>query len=129
MKTVILLVISLGLLWFSEQFSPAAIFEPQSTGWMLWMSYAKDLIQSFAFYFFICLGERWIRKWQVRALLAFVVPALLEFGQVFYHRFSAVHVYVGSFDPADFVMYAVGVGLAVAVEQQVFVKRFGVWQE
>jgi len=66
MKIVMLLVISLGLLWFSEQFSPITIFEPQSIGWVLWISYAKDLIQPFAFYFFICIGERWLKTCQAR---------------------------------------------------------------
>ena len=121
MKTVILLVISLGLLWFSEQFSPATIFEPQSTGWVLWVSYAKDLIQPFAFYFFICLGERWLGTWRKRATLAFAVPTLMEFGQNLYYRVSSSN-YVGAFDPLDIVMYTIGVGLAVVVEQKVFAK-------
>jgi hypothetical protein len=120
-KPFILLVISLGLLWLSERFSPATIFEPQSTGWVLWVSYAKDLIQPFAFYFFICLGAKWLKTWQTRALLAFAVPTLIEFGQYLYYRISSGH-YVGAFDPMDIVMYAIGVGLAVVVEQKVFVK-------
>ena len=55
-KTAILLLISLGLYGFSEQFSPLTIFEPQTTGWVLWVSYAKDLIQPFAFYSFALPG-------------------------------------------------------------------------
>jgi hypothetical protein len=125
-KIAILSSISLGLLWFSEQFSPAAIFEPQSTGWVLWVSYAKDLIQPFAFYFFICLGERWLGTWRKRALLAFAIPTLMEFGQNLYYRVSSGH-YVGAFDPLDIVMYAIGVGLAVVVEQKVFAKTLKFW--
>jgi hypothetical protein len=125
-KPVTLLVISLGLLWFSEQFSPATIFEPQGTPWTLWVSYAKDLIQPFAFYFFICLGERWLPAWRARALLAFAVPTLLEVGQGLYDRVSGGH-YVGSFDPVDIVIYAVAVGLAVLMENRVFAKRFPFW--
>jgi hypothetical protein len=125
-KTVILLVISLGLLWFSEQFSPTAIFEPQSIAWKLWVSYAKDLIQPFAFYFFICLGERWLQTWRGRALLAFAVPTLLEVGQGLYDRVSGGH-YVGSFDPVDIVIYAVAVGLAVIMDNRVFAKLFKFW--
>ena len=122
-KTGILLVISLGFFWFSEQFSPATIFEPQSTGWVLWVSYAKDLIQPFALYFFICLGERWLKTWQSRALLAFAIPTIIEFGQDLYYRVST-NYYVGSFDPLDILMYAIGVGLAVIVEQLIFAKQF-----
>ena len=125
-KPVTLLVISLGLLWFSEDFSPARIFEPQGVAWKLWVSYAKDLIQPFAFYFFICLGERWLPTWRGRALLAFAIPTLLEFGQGLYYRVSSGH-YVGSFDPVDIVIYAVAVGLAVILDTRVFAKRFPFW--
>ena len=127
-KAAIVLIISLGLLWFSEQFSPAAIFEPQSIGWRLWVSYAKDLIQPFAFYFLLCLGERWLKSWQERALLAFVTPTLIEFCQDLYRRVLASQ-YIGSFDPLDILMYAIGVGLAVIVEQLVFAKLLKFWQQ
>lgn len=122
MKIALLLITSLGLLWFSEQFSPANIFEPQSPGWVLWVSYAKDLIQPFALYFFICLGERWLRCWQVRMLFAFMIPTLLEFGQLLYHRVSTTPRYVGAFDPLDIVVYSIGVALAVILEQKIFAK-------
>jgi len=125
-KNIFLLVVSLGLLWFSEQFSPATIFEPQSTGWVLWVSYAKDLIQPFAFYFFICLGERWLETWHKRAMLAFAIPTLLEFGQNLYYRVSTSR-YVGAFDLLDIVMYAIGVGLAMVVEQKIFAKTLKFW--
>jgi hypothetical protein len=126
MKIAILLAISLGLFLFSEQVSPASLFEPQSSGWVLWVSYAKDLIQPFAFYFFLCLGERWLKTWRVRALLAFTIPTLLEFGQFLYYRVSSGH-YVGAFDPLDILMYLLGVGLAVLVEQFLFAKTLKFW--
>lgn len=125
-KVAILLVISLGLLWFSIEFPPLLLFEPQSTGWSLWLSYASDLIQPFALYFFICLGEPWLKTWQSRALLAFAIPTLLEFGQYLYYQISSGH-YVGAFDPLDILMYAISVGAAVAVDQQVFAKKLKIW--
>lgn len=125
-KIVILLLISLGLYVFTNNFPFYKIFEPQSTGWVLWVSYANDLIQPFALYFFLCLGERWLRTWQVRALIALAIPVLLEFGQLFYHRFAAGR-YVGAFDPWDIVMYSLSVGLAVVVEQKVFAKNLKFW--
>ena len=125
-KVAILLAISLGLLWFSEEFSPASIFEPQSIGWVLWVNYAKDLIQPFALYFFICLGERWLKTCRGRALVAFAIPILLEFGQALYYRVSTGR-YVGTFDPMDIVIYAIGVGLAVILEQKVFAKLLKFW--
>ena len=120
-KIILLLVLSLGLFFFSEEFSPASIFERQSTGWVLWISYAKDLIQPSAVYFFVCLGERWLRTWQARAFLAFTILTLVEFGQDLYYRVASGH-YVGTFDPIDILMYAIGVVFAVIVEQQVLVK-------
>lgn len=129
-KISFLLFISLGLLWFSENFPIYRFFEPQSTGWMLWMSYAKDLIQPFAFYFFICLGEKWLKTWQSRALVAFAVPTLMEIGQIFYRILvyrEQLLFYMGSFDPVDIVMYALGVGLAAIVERKVCAKYFRFW--
>ena len=125
-KIVILLLISLGLYVFTNNFPFYKIFEPQSTGWVLWVSYANDLIQPFALYFFLCLGERWLRTWQVRALISLALPVLLEFGQLLYYQFATGR-YVGSFDPWDIVMYSLSVGLAVVVEQKVFAKNLKFW--
>ena len=125
-KAAILWLIALGLYWFTNSFPFYKIFEPQSTGWILWVSYANDLIQPFALYFFLCLGERWLRTWQVRALIALAIPVLLEFGQLFYHRFTTGR-YVGAFDPWDIVIYSLSVGLAVVVEQKVFAKALKFW--
>ena len=125
-KTAILLMISLGLYGFSELFSPLTIFEPQTTSWVLWVSYAKDLIQPFAFYFLLCLGESWLTTWRGRALLSFGIPTLLEFGQDLYYQVSNSH-YVGAFDPMDIIIYAIGVGLAVLVEQKSFANVLKFW--
>ena len=127
-KAAILLLISLGLYLFTTDFPFYTLFEPQSAGWLLWVSYANDLILPFAFYFFLCLGERWLKTWQVRALIALAIPILLEFGQLFYYRFSTDR-YVGSFDLVDIVMYMMSVGLAVVVEQMVFVKTLKFWNQ
>jgi hypothetical protein len=132
-KAAILLVLSVGLLWFLDRFYFILPFEPQSTGWVLWMSYTKDLILPFAFYFFLWLGERWLKTWQARALVAFAIPTLIEFGQALYlwllvHQYVPPH-YPGSFDWMDILVYAAGVGLAVLVEQLIFVKLLKVWQQ
>ena len=129
-KAAILLGISLGLLWFSADFPPFLLFEPQSPGWLLWISYANDLILPFALYFLICLGERWLRTWQGRALFAFAIPTLLEIGQGLYYQFpTSRYGYVGSFDPMDIVMYATSVGMAVLLEQKVFARAFKFWSQ
>ncbi len=121
MKVAIILIISLVMLWVSEEFSPASIFESQSTGWVLWVSYAKNLILPFVLYLLICLSEKWVKTWQWRAAIAFAVPTLIELYQNLYYRFSPTR-YVGSFDPMDILMHAIGVGLAVFVEQKAITK-------
>lgn len=120
-KAVIILIPSLLMLWLSESFSPATLFESQSTGWVLWVSYARNLVLPFVLYLFLCLAEKWIKTWQWRALVAFVVPTLIEIGQALYYRFSPSR-YVGSFDLMDILMHAIAVGLAVLVEQKVLAK-------
>ena len=61
-----------------------------------------------------------------RALLAFAVPTLLEFGQFLYYRVWTSH-YVGAFDPMNIMMYAISVGLAVVVEQKFLAKLLTRW--
>jgi hypothetical protein len=129
-KAPVLLLISLGLYQFTNNFPFYTIFEPQSAGWIFWVSYANDLLQPFAFYFFLCLGERWLKTWQVRALIAFATPVLLEFGQLlyqlFYYRFPVAH-YFGAFDPLDIVMYTISIGFAVLIERKVLPKFLKNW--
>lgn len=130
-KIAFLLVLSLGLLWFSEDFPIYRYFEPQSSVWKWWMSYAKDLIQPFAFYFFLCIGEKWLKTWRSRALLAFGLPTLLEFAQGLYHQIRASYqhtlLYAGAFDPLDILMYALGVALAVLVERKLLARVLNFW--
>ena len=125
-KASLLLLISLGLYLFAIDFPFYVLYQPQSAGWIFWVSYANDLILPLAFYFFLCLGERWLKTWQVRALIALAIPILLEFGQLLYYRFSTER-YMGSFDPLDMVMYIVSVGLAVLLERRVFAILFKIW--
>jgi hypothetical protein len=129
-KIAVLLFISLGLYQFTNSFPFYTVFEPQSTGWTLWVSYVNDLLQPFAFYFFLCLGERWLKTWQVRALIALAIPVLLEFGELLYQlsytRLQVAHFF-GAFDPMDIVMYAIGIGAAVLLERKVLAKLFKNW--
>ena len=132
-KVIILLAISFGLLWFSVNFPFWEYFEPQSPAWTWWVSYFNDLVQPFAFYFFLCLLEKWIaplKTWRGRALAAFAIPTLLEFGQIFYRIlvYQDQLIYMGSFDPLDIIMYAAGVSLAVLMDRKVFLK-LSFWED
>ena len=132
-KVVSLLIVLFGLYLFAVDFPFYKFFEPQSTGWILWVSYANDLIFAFAFYFFLCLGERWLKTWQIRAFIAFVIPTLFELGQLFYSQVfmetyaSRLGLFIGSFDILDIVVQLIGVGLAVLVERHIFAKFFKNW--
>jgi hypothetical protein len=116
-----MLIISWGLFWFSQDFAAGRILEPESIGWKLWFCYAKDLMQPFALYLLLCLGEKWLTTWRVLAAVAFSFPFLLELFQFLYYRIAPTH-YVGSFDPLDILMYAIGISMAVIVEQIVLTK-------
>jgi hypothetical protein len=132
-KIVILLLMLFGLYLFAIDFPFYKFFEPQSTGWILWVSYANDLIFAFAFYFFLCFGEKWLKTWQIRAFIAFVIPTLFEIGQLLYSQFfmetyaSRLGMYIGSFDILDIVVQLIGVGFAVLVEQYIFARFFKNW--
>ena len=125
-KVSLFLLLPLALYLFATDFPFYLFFQPQSAGWIFWVSYANDLILPFAFYFLLCLGERWLKTWQVRASIALAIPILWEFGQLFYYRFSTER-YVGSFDPLDLVMYMISVGLAVLIERRLFTTLFKIW--
>ena len=131
-KIVILLLMLFGLYLFAIDFPFYKFFEPQSTGWILWVSYANDLIFAFAFYFFLCLGEKWLKTWQLRAFIAFVILTLVEIGQLLYSQFfietyASRLGYIGAFDIFDIVVQLIGVGLAVLVEQYIFARFFKNW--
>lgn len=132
-KIVILLLMLFGLYLFAIDFPFYKFFEPQSKGWVLWISYANDLIFAFAFYFFLCFGEKWLKTWQIRASIAFGIPTLFEIGQLLYSQFfmetyaSRLGMYIGSFDILDIVVQLIGVGFAVLVEQYIFAKFFKNW--
>ena len=118
-KPIILLIASLGILWFTFNFPAGKYLEFGSMAYKLYFSYFNDLAQPFAFYLFLCLFEKWIpplKTWQGRALAAFALPSLMEIGQQVYYWFFSGH-YVGAFDPLDFGVYALGILSAVGVER------------
>ncbi|MCC7118533.1 MAG: hypothetical protein IT310_08420 [Anaerolineales bacterium] len=130
-RTGVLLAMLCGLYWLAADFPIYKFFEPQSSGWTLWMSFANDFFFAFGLYFFLCLGERWLKTWQIRALIAFLASTFFEFAQWFYARFFIEKFpyplgrYLGGgFDGFDVGVAVLGVGLAVLVELQIFARIF-----
>ncbi len=93
----------------------------------LYYSYFSDMLLPFTFYFLICLNEismPFLRHWAVKSAIVFILPAIAETLQYF-----GVYALGVTFDPWDYVAYAVGTLLAAAVDVLVFTKVFAFWTE
>lgn len=90
-------------------------------------SYFSDIALPFGFYFLLCNIEEQshqLKRWWVKAVLVFALAGLAEILQ-----FLGVYALGITFDPLDFVMYAIGVLLAAFVDQQVLFRLLPFWAE
>ena len=81
-------------------------------------SYFSDFIMPFGFYFLFCMAEQSIpvlRHWQVKLGVTFLLPAIAETLQYF-----GVYTLGITFDPLDYVMYALGAACAAILDMQAF---------
>ena len=81
----------------------------------LYYGYFSDIIVPFGMYFLLYLNEthiHFLRDWRVKAILIFGIASTTEILQCF-----GVPILGLTFDPLDFVMFGVGVLLAVVVDQ------------
>jgi glycopeptide antibiotics resistance protein len=117
MVVVVCLVVPIALLHF---FTGSAYRGP----WPEFVNgYLLDILVPFAFYFLLVLPEMPLLKpWPVKALLVFGAGASVEIAQYF-----GAPILGQTFDPLDFVMYGLGVGLAAFVDVMVFPRVFGFW--
>ena len=91
----------------------------------LYYSYFSDFVIPFAFYFLLCLNEKSIpvlRKGYIKFLFIFVICVALEIGQ-YYGYYNVGH----TFDPLDIVVYALGAGAALLVDQGIFKPYLWFW--
>jgi hypothetical protein len=65
-----------------------------------------------------------LRHWAVKAAIVFVVPAIAETAQYF-----GMYALGVTFDPLDYLAYAMGALAAAAVDVWVFSKLFNFWNE
>jgi glycopeptide antibiotics resistance protein len=118
-KTVVVvcLVVPIALLHF---FTGSAYRGP----WPEFVNgYLLDILVPFAFYFLLVLPESpLLRSWLVKALLVFGAGACVEIAQYF-----GAPILGQTFDPLDFVMYALGVALAASLDTVVFPRLFAFW--
>lgn len=97
----------------------------QGAPFNLFKSYFSDLVLPFGFYFLLCADEQWIpilRRWEVKWAAMILLPSIAEICQYF-----GIPVLGSTFDPIDFLVYAIGATLAAIVDTQVFPRIFGFW--
>ena len=93
--------------------------------YILYQSYFADIFLPFGFYFLLSLAEykhSVFKEWWVKALSVFVLCVTSETLQYF-----GIFALARVFDPMDFVMYGVGVGLAVVADRQIFSRFLSFW--
>jgi hypothetical protein len=91
----------------------------------LFQNYFADIAIPFSFYLLLVLVEnecKPFQKWYAKASAVFVLCALSETLQYF-----GVYALAEVFDPLDYIMYALGVVLAVFVDRIIFKKMFSFW--
>lgn len=92
-----------------------------------YQGYFSDIVIPFGFYFLLCVSEiqfAVLRPWYTKAFATFSLAASAEVLQGF-----GIHFIGTTFDPLDFVMYALGVSAAALLEQRVFTQVFTFWLE
>ncbi len=93
-----------------------------TSGWVrIWYSsYFADVALPFGFYFLLMVvGQQWavLKEWWKKALAVFGLCAISETLQ-----YMGIFALARVFDPMDYVMYGVGVLLAVVVERKVLAR-------
>jgi glycopeptide antibiotics resistance protein len=85
--------------------------------------YLLDILVPFGFYFLLCPNDfSLLRSWIVKGVLVFGAASLVEVAQFF-----GVPIFGRTFDPVDFVMYAIGVTLAAILDTTVLPRIFEFW--
>ena len=81
--------------------------------------YLLDILVPFGFYILLCLP---LRNWIIKGGLVFGAASLVEITQLF-----GAPIFGRTFDPLDFIMYAIGVTLAAVLDTMVFPQIFEFW--
>ncbi len=94
--------------------------------YILYYSYASDVMIPFAFYFMLSVNEiriPFLRSWMIKALIIFGGCSFTEIMQIFDIYFLGV-----TFDPVDFLMFGLGTLLAVLIDRQVLRRFLPLWK-
>lgn len=86
--------------------------------YIIYYSYASDILVPIAFYFLLCLNDiqiRFLRKRYVKALIIFSLATFTEIMQAF-----GIYILGVTFDVVDILMFANGVSVVAVYDVQVF---------
>ncbi len=121
-----ILVVAVALVIAAAHLVPVGRLLP--AGWSsIYASYFSDIAIPFAFYFLLCAADRTVPILQIRSVriaFAFVLPAFAETCQYF-----GIPLLGSTFDPFDYLMYAIGTIAAALIDKFVFSKVFRFWDE
>lgn len=87
--------------------------------------YLMDILVPLGVYFLMTLCNLPLcRTWISRAAMVLVAASCVEIAQS-----RGIEIFGSYYDPMDFVMYAIGVVVAVVLDKLVFPRIFGFWVE
>ena len=93
--------------------------------YILFQSYYADIFLPFGFYFLLSAKgdrNRYLNSWWKKSIAIFALCASSETLQYF-----GIFALARVFDPLDYVMYGIGVMMAVFVDRVIFSKTFSFW--
>lgn len=119
-----MVVVSINLL-----IAAAHIIRPGSYlhggAYILYYSFFSDLALPFGYYFLLRMVEPKVpvlRRWEAKAAVSILLPSIAETCQYF-----GIPVLGSTFDPLDYLMYAVGAFAAALLDRLVFSRVFDFW--
>lgn len=93
--------------------------------YLLYYSYASDIIIPFGIYFLLCIDELYIKilgKWYVKVA---IILGFTTFAEIL--QFFGIYALGETYDPIDILAYAVGVGSAAIFDKLVFSRFIPFW--
>jgi hypothetical protein len=91
---------------------------------ILYYSFFSDIVIPIGIYFLLCMDAVFIprlKNWKTKAAIVFVIAAATEIAQAF-----GIPLLGNTFDPLDFVMFGVGIFIAVGLDK-LFSRVFYFW--
>ena len=115
---VVAIMVPIGLLHFvtgSQYNGPFSVFVN---------GYLIDILLPFAFYFLLGLTNNvFLQSWIIRGVLIFAAASAVELAQ-----YKGIPLLGRTYDPWDFVMYGLGVLLAILCDLYIFPRLFSFWK-